>query len=499
MGNPTEAALLLWLDQQGLDYLSRRHSFQRDYQLPFSTERKLMATLGISDILPSRILHVKGAPELLLAHCTHVHGPAGLAPLATYLSEITDTLTNCQQRARRTLGFAYRRCPEDVSDIHGLLCDLVWLGFVAIADPIRQEVPPAVEACRRAGIHVKIVTGDNADTAREVGRQIGLLDASTSSDALLTGPAFSALSDAEARRVAPGLRVLARARPADKMRLVRLLQDGGEIVAVTGDGTNDAPALHQANVGLAMGKIGTSAAREASDIVLLDDSFQSIVNAVVWGRSLYLNIQRFILFQLTINVAALVLALLGPFIGIELPFTVIQMLWINLIMDTFAALALATEPADPGVLNHPPRNNAASIISSTMAWSIFLTAAVFVAVLLSFLLIVQGGKGPTVHELTVFFALFVMLQFWNLFNARRLASTASALAGLATNPFFLLIAAVILGGTISLVQFGGTIFRTVPLTLNTWLTIIASTSLVLLGGELVRFVQRATARRPAGA
>jgi P-type Ca2+ transporter type 2C len=499
MGNPTEAAILLWLDDQGINYLAHRHDFGEEAQLTFSTVRKMMATLGRSSVVPDRLLHVKGAPEIVMALCTTIHTASGVESIEPHRERIAAELKASQARAMRTLGFAYRPVePGAGDDIQQQLTDLVWLGYVAIADPVRVEVPPAVAACRRAGIQVKIITGDNAETAREIGRQIGLLDGTEKPRALLTGPEFGALGDIEALEAVADLRVLSRARPSDKMRVVRLLQESGQVVAVTGDGTNDAPALHQANVGLAMGKAGTSAAREAADIVLLDDSFKSIVNAVVWGRSLYLNIQRFILFQLTINVAALVIALLGPFIGVEMPLTVIQMLWINLIMDTFAALALATEPPDLSVLDRKPRNNKDSIVSREMAQGIFGMAAVFVAVLLGFLLTIDPEPGPAHdYQLTLIFATFVMLQFWNLFNARRLASNDSALSGLGQNPAFLLIAVAIFGGTIALVQMGGQVFRTVPLSVEDWLKIIGGTSLVLIGGEIYRLVKRMSAPKEA--
>lgn len=495
MGNPTEGAILLWLDEQGINYLGHRHDFGEIAQLTFSTERKMMATLGDSRAIDGRVLHVKGAPEIVMARCTSIHTASGIESIEPHRERIAAELKASQARAMRTLGFAYRRCTEtDGTDIQLLLGELVWLGYVAIADPVRQEVPPAVLACRRAGIKVKIITGDNAETAREIGRQIGLLDGTETSGALLTGPEFGAMTDAQAREAVAEMRILSRARPTDKMRVVRLLQDRGEVVAVTGDGTNDAPALHQANVGLAMGKAGTSAAREASDIVLLDDSFKSIVNAVMWGRSLYLNIQRFILFQLTINVAALVLALAGPFIGVEMPLTVIQMLWINLIMDTFAALALATEPPNPTVLDHSPRKNTDSIVTGPMAQGIFGMAGLFVAALLTFLLSIESGEGGvTAYELTLFFATFVMLQFWNLFNARRLASNASAFSGFFQNPAFLMIAIAIFVGTIVLVQVGGEVFRTVPLEVADWVKIIGGTSVVLIGGEILRFFRRMAA------
>ena len=364
---------------------------------------------------------------------------------------------------------------------------------------MRPEVPAAVAACRRAGIQVKIVTGDAPNTAREIGRQVGLIDGTKGEGSELTGRDFAALTDEEATRAARTLKILARARPLDKLRLVRLLQAEGEVVAVTGDGTNDAPALNYAKVGLAMGITGTAVAKEAADVVLLDDSFGSIVTAVKWGRGLYENIQRFILFQLTINVAALGIALAGPFAGVNFPLTVMQMLWVNLIMDTFAALALATEPPTDRVLARPPRRPGDFIVTRAMAGRVLGVGGAFLAVLLGLLLAMPlgpGGEPRTDDErewLTVFFTAFVLLQFWNLFNARAFGTTASAFAGLGRNPAFLLIAGVVLAGQVLLVQFGGDVFRTVPLSATRWLVLLTATSPVLLVGEAARW----WGRRPA--
>jgi P-type Ca2+ transporter type 2C len=368
---------------------------------------------------------------------------------------------------------------------------MIWLGFVAILDPVREDVPDAIQICQSAGIQIKIVTGDNSDTAQEIARQIGLYKGITqlSRYSHLTGHEFSQMDDEEAASAALDLKVLSRARPMDKLRLVKLLQNQGQIVSVTGDGTNDAAALKQAHVGLSMGS-GTAIAKEASDIILLDDSFRSIINAVLWGRSLYENIQRFILFQLTINVVALGIALLGPFIGIALPLTVTQMLWINLIMDTFAALALATETPHWKVMQNPPRKSNAFIVTGTMAKNIFVTGTIFLLILIGLLIQFRDNGGTTPYELSKFFAFFVMLQFWNLFNARCLGLNQSAFKDLSKNPAFIAIAMLILVGQILIVQFGGSIFRTVPISLMDWLEVISSTSFVLWIGELLRFSKR---------
>jgi len=491
LGNPTEGALLLWLHEQAADYVELRDGFNVLVQLTFSTERKFMATLGESPTC-GRILHVKGAPEIVLSRCSEIHQDSGPTAIEPHRAALLESLRDYQSRGMRTLGLAYRRSLDGVEDDQLEACveGLTWLGFVAIADPVRLEVPEAVRACREAGIRVKMVTGDNPETAREISRQAGLSDSLSGADSHMSGTDFAKLSDAEAEEASSKLSILSRARPLDKVRLVRSLQARGEIVAVTGDGINDCGALNYANVGLSMGKTGKSVAKEASDIILLDDSFGTIVNAVMWGRSLYENIQRFILFQLTINVAALGVALLGPFIGVKLPLTVIQMLWVNLIMDTFAALALATEPPHRDVLRRPPRDSQAFIITRRMAEGIFGTAAFFLVVLVGMLLWMQRDGVVTDYELSVFFSVFVMLQFWNLFNARCLGLTHSAFHNLLENRSLLLIAASIAVGTILLVQFGGAVFRTEPLRFMDWLAIIASTSVVLWVGEILRFISR---------
>lgn len=498
LGNPTEAALLLWLEDNGVDYVPSRSGFAIKYQLTFSTERKWMGTMGTSPITGHNVLHVKGAPEVVLERCVSIRTANGVEPIGPYLDGIRQSLTDYQGRGMRTLGLA---CQDNLSDdvgerIADITSGLTWLGFMAIADPIRPEVPPAMEACRRAGIQVKMVTGDNAQTAREIARQIGLWQEGDHSEQHVSGPDFVPLEGTAAEEASERLKILSRAKPLDKVKLVRSLQARGEVVAVTGDGINDCGALNYADVGMAMGKTGKAAAKEASDIILLNDSFSTIIDAVMWGRSLYENIQRFILFQLTINVAALCIALLGPFIGVEIPLTVIQMLWVNLIMDTFAALALATEPPHREVLNRPPRRPDAFIVTKEMAINIFGVGAVFVAILLGMLLYMQGnsamgpeGQKVTPYELSVFFSVFVMLQFWNLFNARCLGVRQSALNGFWKNPGFLMIAAAIFAGQVVIVQIGGELFRTVPLSLKDWALIIGGTSAVLWIGEAARLMR----------
>ncbi|MFQ3565771.1 MAG: calcium-translocating P-type ATPase, PMCA-type [Aggregatilineales bacterium] len=503
LGDGTEGAILLWLESRQIDYLPYRTRFKLLKQMNFSAERKYMATLGVSAAHGDPTLHVKGAPEIVLDKCAFVLTPTGLDPIEAHRARLEEEMLQFQKRGMRVLGFAYRIIPQpDDSDLSDIAHNMIWLGYVAIADPIRSEVPAAIQACREAGIMVKVVTGDNAETAKEIARQIGLWDADdeTRPGAIYTGREFDALSDEEARQAALSLKILARARPLDKLRLVKALQEAGHVVAVTGDGTNDAPALNHANVGLAMGS-GTDIAKEASDIVLLDDSFRSIVNAVMWGRSLYQNIQRFILFQLTINVSALGIALLGPFVGVQFPLTVIQMLWVNLIMDTFASLALATEPARWAVMKRQPRKPSDFIISHPMGRRILGLGLSLVGLLVIFLLVIQGDGVVTPYELTIFYATFVMLQFWNLFNARVMGLDASAFDNILQSRMFLGIAALILVGTIAIVQFGGEIFRTVPLSLRDWLLIIVLTSPVMLIGDLLRLLRgrRAAAEQEASA
>jgi Ca2+-transporting ATPase len=492
IGNATEGALLLWLDSQGFDYIPYRHQFQIKFRSPFCTHKKYMATLGTSAVKGDNVLYVKGAPELILKRCSQILTEQGCSPL-TDQTAITTQLTAYQKRGMRTLGFAYWDVPPDSpeSNLDELNQHLTWLGFVAIADPLRDEVPDAIRACLDAGIQVKVVTGDCPETVQEIARQIGLWQEEDANKNYLhlTGQQFNQLSDEEAQIAVRDLKLLSRACPLDKLRLVKLLQENGHVVGVTGDGTNDAAALKQAHVGLAMGS-GTAIAKEASDIILLDDSFQSIVNAIVWGRSLYENIQRFILFQLTINVGALGIALLGPFLGVALPLTVTQMLWVNLIMDTFAALALAAEPPHWSVMQRSPGNPNAFIVTPSMAKNIFTTGLAFLIFLVGYLLFIRQDETISPYELSVFFAIFVMFQFWNLFNARCLGLNQSAFSQLFKNQGFSIIASTIFLGQILIIQLGGTVFRTIPLSIIDWVSIILGTSVVLWIGEIGRSIAR---------
>lgn len=494
VGNPTEVALLLWLNEQGKDYLALREQATVIDQLTFSTERKFMATLVHSPLLGKKILYVKGAPEIVLGKCKEVILDGKRVDASEYRPAIEAQLLNYQNMAMRTLGFAFRVMDEEEQEIgkeiQEKVKDMSFLGVVAISDPIRPDVPAAVEKCRSAGIGVKIVTGDTPGTATEIARQIGLWLPEDTERNRITGAAFAELTDEEALDRVMDLKIMSRARPTDKQRLVQLLQQKGAVVAVTGDGTNDASALNHAQVGLSMGT-GTSVAKEASDITLLDDSFNSIGTAVMWGRSLYKNIQRFIVFQLTINFVALFIVLLGSLVGTELPLTVTQMLWVNLIMDTFAALALASIPPGEGVMKEKPRKSTDFIITGSMKVHILGMGLAFLAVLMGMLLwFAHEEGGMTPRRLTIFFTFFVMLQFWNLFNARVFGTSDSAFKGITKSYGMELIILAILGGQILIVQFGGAVFRTVPLDLSTWMAIVSSTSLVLWMGELVRLVQR---------
>ena len=497
IGNPTEAALLLWLDRQDADYMQLREGAKVLSQLTFSTERKYMATVVDSPLLGKKVLYVKGAPEIVLAHCNHVMTENGVSTTNKHRETIEAKLLEYQGMAMRTLGFAYQLlddndniAPYENGRLHGT--NLTFVGFVAISDPVRDDVPEAVARCLQAGVDVKIVTGDTPGTAREIGRQIGICDKNTPADAVITGPEFEALSDDEAAKRVMGLKIMCRARPMDKQRLVRLLQEQDAVVAVTGDGTNDAPALKAAQVGLSMGD-GTSVAKEASDITIIDNSFSSITHAVMWGRSLYKNIQRFLLFQLTINVAACVIVMLGSLIGTESPLTITQMLWVNLIMDTFAAGALASLPPSWSVMKEKPRKSGVNgdfIINRSMAWNIFAVGAVFVLLQLALLVWFGNDGGLSPYEHSWFFTFFVMLQFWNMFNAKAYMTGESAFKGLFTDTAFLFVCGIILLGQFLIVTFGGEMFNVVPLSVKSWGMIIISTSSVLWIGEVIRLFRR---------
>lgn len=513
LGNPTEGALLLWLYSKGINYLPIREECEVIQQLTFSTERKYMATLVRSAALGKNILYVKGAPEIVMTFCYE----SGEFCSTISQTDFEGKLLQYQQQAMRTIGFAYKVIddPKTVISENGKLVinGLQFIGITAIADPVRADVPAAIEECMHAGIQVKIVTGDTSGTAKEIARQIRLWDESCSDINHITGAEFAAMNDAELLERIPHLRVISRARPLDKARLVNLLQQRGEVVAVTGDGTNDAPALKAAQVGLSMGD-GTSVAKEASDITILDNSFNSIGKAVMWGRSLYLNIQRFILFQMTINVAACIIVLFGAFLGVQSPLTVTQMLWVNLIMDTFAALALASLPPSQRVMNDPPRQRKANIITKEMARGIFGVGGLFVLLLFGFIQYFKNEditsltqfsitdyfanffhfgsfeNGLSAYELSLFFSIFVMLQFWNMFNAKAYRTGRSAFAEIGKSQGFIMIAAAIIIGQVVITTFGGAMFSVTPLLLTDWCLIIAATSLVLWIGELLRLIKR---------
>ena len=490
VGNPTEIALLLWLNQRGQDYMKLRDAAKVVNQLTFSTERKYMATLVDSPLQGQRILYVKGAPEIVMSHCN--------LPQEA-ITRYNEQLLAYQNKAMRTLGLAYKVIDKGASeDCAELVAQggLTFLGIFAISDPIRPDVPDAVKKCQSAGISVKIVTGDTPGTATEIARQIGLWQPGDTERNRITGVEFAALSDEEALDRVMDLKVMSRARPMDKQRLVQLLQQKGAVVAVTGDGTNDAPALNHAQVGLSMGT-GTSVAKEASDITLLDDSFHSIATAVMWGRSLYKNIQRFIVFQLTINVVALLSVLLGAFFGTSLPLTVTQMLWVNLIMDTFAAMALASISPSMDVMNEKPRKRSDFIITPAMRNNIFGVGIAFLAILMGMLFYfkqlpggVQADGEMSIRYLTIFFTVFVMPQFWNLFNASVFGTNHSIFKDAGHALGMLSVALIILVGQFIIVTFGGKVFRTEPLDGQTWLLIIAGTSVVLWVGEVFRLAKR---------
>ena len=520
LGNPTEGALLLWLADQGVDYAALRNQAHVVEQLTFSTERKYMATVVDSPLLKHRVVYVKGAPEYVMNFCSQQITAQGLVPMESSRPAVEAKLLQYQNQAMRTLGFAYALVGDDEPYfVAGHLAPhirLTFLGVTAIADPVRKEVPEAVAECLQAGIQVKIVTGDTPATAREIARQISLWKPEDGDRNIITGPEFANLDDKTLLERIPDLKVIARARPMDKERLVKLLQSQDEVVAVTGDGTNDAPALNAAQVGLSMGD-GTSVAKEASDITIIDNSFGSITKAVLWGRSLYRNIQKFILFQMTINVAACLIVLIGAFLGTESPLTVTQMLWVNLIMDTFAALALASLPPDERVMRDKPRHLNDNIVTRAMGKGIIGTGIAFVLLLFgllqyfkhvdvtsiaqfdlrlffaNFFNFTPVHEGLTRYELTLFFSIFVFLQFWNMFNAKAFGNVQSAFSRLASCKGFLWVTLIILAGQILIVSVGGSLFSVTPLKPMDWVYIFAATSIVLWIGEIYRLIRRLVA------
>ena len=512
LGNPTEGALLLWLNDQGYDYRQLRTEAEVIDELPFSTERKCMGTLVRSAQLPGKnILYIKGATDIIRNYCSSIMGNRSW-------DEISNQLLTWQNQAMRTLGFACMLIDDEnlhegviptlLDTIKQTGKGLTFQGIVAISDPVRKEVPAAVRECLDAGIDVKIVTGDTPGTAKEIGRQVGLWTEKDCDNCVITGPEFEALSDEELSKRVNSLKIIARARPMDKKRLVEALQAQHQVVAVTGDGTNDAPALKAAHVGLSMGD-GTNVAKEASDITIIDNSFRSIGRAVMWGRSLYQNIQRFILFQMTVNVAACLIVLAGALMGTQSPLTVTQMLWVNLIMDTFAAMALASLPPSKDVMRDKPRNRKSFIINPAMTRLIIGVGCLFFVILLTLLYMLEhapiqsmtdfltwkntGHHELTNHELSIFFTLFVMIQFWNMFNARAFATGRSAFH-LKGCKGFGVITLLIFVGQIIIVQCGGRMFNVTPLNLSDWLIIVTSTSVVLWVGELFRLFNKRNKR-----
>lgn len=495
LGNPTEGALLLWLRNNGIDYRNLKDNANIVEELPFSTERKYMATVVESAQLGGkRILYVKGAPEIIRSLCKQIDKNVNIA-------DIDKQLTDYQNRAMRTLGFAYQVLNDSdmaIADGKVIAENLTFMGIIAIADPVRKDVPAAVQKCMAAGINVKIVTGDTPGTAKEIGRQIGLWTKKDSDSAIITGAEFEKLSDDELDKKVLELKIIARARPMDKKRLVESLQRNNQVVAVTGDGTNDAPALKAAHVGLSMGD-GTSVAKEASDITIIDNSFSSICRAVMWGRSLYQNIQRFLLFQLTVNVAACFIVLVGAFMGTESPLTVTQMLWVNLIMDTFGAMALASLPPSQSVMKDKPRDRKAFILTKPMMKDILGVGGFFFLLLVVFLYIFQHteitqmtdllhcklgeANGLSPYEQTLLFSIFVWTHLWYMFNTRSF-ETGKSFFQLKMSKEFFTIVAIIFIGQVVIVEGLYDFFNCTPMKLMDWVIIVVLSSLVLWAREL---------------
>lgn len=495
LGNPTEGALLLWLRKEGIDYRRLKEEANVIEELPFSTERKYMATVVESaQIRGKKILYVKGAPEIIRSLCKQIDKNVNVA-------DIDKQLTDYQNRAMRTLGFAYQILNDSdtaIADGKVVAKNLIFMGIVAIADPVRNDVPAAVQKCMAAGITVKIVTGDTPGTAKEIGRQIGLWTKKDNDSAIITGAEFEKLSGDELDKKVLGLKIIARARPMDKKRLVESLQRNNQVVAVTGDGTNDAPALKAAHVGLSMGD-GTSVAKEASDITIIDNSFSSICRAVMWGRSLYQNIQRFLLFQLTVNVAACFIVLVGAFMGTESPLTVTQMLWVNLIMDTFGAMALASLPPSQSVMKDKPRDRKAFILTKPMMKDIIGVGGFFFLLLVAFLYIFQHteitqmtdllhcqigeANGLSSYEQTLLFSIFVWTHLWYMFNTRSF-ETGKSFFQLKMSKEFFSIVAIIFIGQIVIVEVLYDFFNCTPMKLVDWIIIVVLSSLVLWIREL---------------
>lgn len=495
LGNPTEGALLLWLRNNGINYRNLKEDANVVEELPFSTERKYMATVVESAQLGGKkILYVKGAPEIIRSLCKQIDKNVNIA-------DIDKQLTDYQNRAMRTLGFAYQVLNDSdmaIADGKVVAEKLIFMGIVAIADPVRKDVPAAVQKCMAAGINVKIVTGDTPGTAKEIGRQIGLWTKKDSDSAIITGAEFEKLSDDELDKKVLGLKIIARARPMDKKRLVESLQRNNQVVAVTGDGTNDAPALKAAHVGLSMGD-GTSVAKEASDITIIDNSFSSICRAVMWGRSLYQNIQRFLLFQLTVNVAACFIVLVGAFMGTESPLTVTQMLWVNLIMDTFGAMALASLPPSQTVMKDKPRDRKAFILTKPMMKDILGVGGFFFLLLVVFLYIFQHteitqmtdllhcklgeANGLSPYEQTLLFSIFVWTHLWYMFNTRSFETRKSFFQLKMSKEFFTIVAIIFIG-QIVIVEVLYDFFNCTPMKLIDWVIIVVLSSLVLWVREL---------------